>query len=222
MKTYAARGTGLPAVSALSFTPPPAWWLPATVTIRRGELLAPPSAAPTNQPPPGSWFNLAQTDPEDRRQIAAVCRRFGPLTAAGSAGGESLEIWTRLIGELRLLAGAWTEAGDPADPVARGAAWAQAMALQIRVVDQHQDRGGRFVSYGAAGVGLVTIDMDEWWRLEALNALWEGFPLRRCRFCGHWFSLKGQRADQGFGSPRCRSAFHQNRKPPSAPWAEVI
>jgi hypothetical protein len=221
MRSYAPKGAGLLAPSPLSFSLPPTR-LPATTTIRRGELLAPPSASRITQPPPGAWRNLAGTDHRDRREIQAVARRFGPLSAAGSGDGESLELWRHLISELGQLAVAWTEDGANADPVAQGAAWAQAMVIQARLIDAHQDNGGRFVSYGAAGIGMVTRDMDQWWRLEALNALYEGYALRRCRFCGHWFSLKGQRADQGFGLPRCRSAFHQQRQPPSAPWAEVI
>jgi hypothetical protein len=221
MKRYVLKGAGLPVRSPLMFSLP-STHMPAAVALRRGLLVAPPSASQITQPPPGSWRNLSETDPRDRREVLAIAKRFGPLTEAGSVDGESLEAWRWLIDDLRQLAVAWKEDGEIADPVARGAAWTVAMQIQIRLVEAHQENGGRFCSYGAAGFGMVTRNMDQWWRLEAINAVYEQIPLRRCRFCGHWFSLKNQRADAGFGSPGCRSAFHQRRQPPSAPWAEIV
>src|SRR5690242_18534304 len=96
MKSYAAKGTGVSAVSALHFTLP-VTYAPARVTFRRGSLLAPPSANQIAVPPPGAWRNFADTDPKDRGQIQAIARRFGTLTEAGSTDGESLERWQALI-----------------------------------------------------------------------------------------------------------------------------
>ena len=224
MKPYAPRGTGFrvpQSPSSLCFTVP-SIDVPASVTIHRGVLLAPPSGNRITEPPPGSWRCFAETGPKDRRQIQAIAARFGPLTQTGSTTGEDLTLWSALIEDLGALAGGWTKDGEIADPVAHGAAWATATRIQIRLVEEHQGRGERFVSYGAGGIGIVTRDMDQWWRLTALNAVWEGYPLRRCRWCGLWFSLKHQRSDQQFGAPRCRSAFYQERIPPNRPWAELI
>jgi hypothetical protein len=218
MRTYEQLGTGLTVLPVVL----PLTRVPAAVTLKRGWLVTPPSAQRIQHPPGGAWRNLAATDPADRAQITAIAARWGALTAAGATDGEGVEEWSALIGELGTLAGAWTADGDPADPVKTGAAWSAAENMQARLVEEHQDSGGRFGAFGAQGFALLARDMATWWRLDAIFAVYERFPLRRCRWCGHWFSVKGRRSDQSFGSGRCRSAFHQDRPPPSAPWAQVI
>jgi hypothetical protein len=226
MRRYEPNITGPPTMLPIPLLLPPAK-TPVAVTIRRGSLTASPgiigvSIGDMPLPPSGAWRCFAETDPQDRRQIQAIAARFGPLTTGGWAAGERLALWTALINDLRPLTEAWTTSGLPSGPVERGAAWAKAEELQLRLVEEHQNSGGRFASFASFGIGPVLRDMDTWWRWEALNAVWEGHPMRRCKWCDLWFSLKGQRFDQGFHAPRCRSAFHQNRKPPTAPWAEVI
>jgi hypothetical protein len=152
-------------------------------------------------------------------QIAAVARRYGPLTGFGvTKGGESLTLWRELIGTLHELTTCWTLEGVLADPIAVSAASIAATELQVQILE----RGGRFVPYGAAGIGLVPVDMDQWWRVAGMNAVFGYEPMRRCRFCGNWFSLANQRSDNGFCRVQHRDAFHQKRQLPSRLWAEVI
>jgi hypothetical protein len=171
----------------------------------------------------GAWRNFADTDPGDLAQIEAVARRYGPLTDRGVAqDGEALGIWRELIETLRKLAGAWMDDGAVNDPVAVAAVSTIGMRLQAALVQQHQTQGGIFTSRGYGGIGLIPIDMAQWWTLSALNAVWKLAPLRRCRFCNCWFSLLGQRGDNGFCTHEHRTAFHRKSRPSSQLWAEMV
>jgi hypothetical protein len=208
-----------PATPSVPFVEPVRVYVPVTVQIERGLLRAPPSPNRLIVPPAGVWRNFADSD---LRLVRAIAVRFGPLSRSGAGEGEKLALWRHLIDDLRELAGAWTAEGEVADQVAVSAAWAVAMQMQAQLGEEHQNNGGRFVSFGADGWAMVPNGMGEWWRLSAINSVYEMAPLRRCRWCGYWFSLLHQRADNQFCCARHRSAFHQKRQPPSAPWPEVI
>ena len=230
MERYGPSGTGTTArrqparpQAAVYFAVPPVR-VPLLVEIDRGVLWARPVVpnAPLITPPDGTWRNFADTEPNDLPQIGAIASRFGPLTPAAADKGEELTVWQNLIDDLRQLAGAWTANGDRGDSIAVSNASMSAERMQFHLCEAHQNNGGRFVSFGPGGWMMVTADMAQWWRLTAIRDVSEGAPLRRCRFCGSWFSLTGQRADNRFCSSRHRSAFHQKRQPPSEPWAEMI
>jgi hypothetical protein len=228
MSSNEPHGIGKPTLQRLRFPPlirvaEPDIRFPLEIEIHRGVLWARSVGDdPFVSPPGGAWRNLADTDPADQRQIAAIAGRFGPLTRAAADKGEDLSVWRGVIDDLRQLTGAWTAEGDVAGGVEMAAARKVARSMQRQIAEDHQNKGGRFVSAGALGWALKTADMAEQWRLAAVSAVWELAPLRRCRFCGSWFSLGGSRADNSFCSPRHRSAFHQKRQPSSDLWAELI
>jgi hypothetical protein len=229
MSSYTTSGTGFPPpqapgypVHAVPFAQPHVF-RPALVRIENDHLYAPPSAAPVLEPAPGAWRNIADTAADALDEITAIAIRYGPLTGFGvRQGGEELRVWRELIEDVRLLTSTWTRTGAIAGPAPVGAAETAAMRMQFAIGREHQANGGGFVSYGRAGWGLLCTEMRQWWLLSAINAVYAGIPLRRCKHCGHWFSLAGQRSDAGFCSQRHRSGFHQRREPPALPWAEVI
>jgi hypothetical protein len=218
MSGHSSGGTGFRSphpVGPVIFTAPETY-RPITVRIADDRVWAPPSATRVVVPQAGSWRNLVDTALNDLDAIQAIVARFGPLTAQGVvSGGEGLDVWWNLIDTLRQLAEGWTAEGEIAGPEATGAAWALAMRLQIGI-----GQSGTFVSYGAAGWGLVTPDMRSWWTLSAINDLYRCARLKRCRWCHSWFAP--ERPDAGFCLARHRSAFHQDRKPRSQYWAELI
>jgi hypothetical protein len=200
---------------------------PAAVRIRNSKLWSAPSEVPAVFPPTGAWLNLARTEWADKkdleRKLAGVAVRFGPLTQAGNTpAGEPVRLWLQLIDELKELGRAWTDTGALADPLTVGRARATGTGIQERLLIEHQADGGRFeVSAGGLWV-LRCQNMGQWWRLSAITDLHGGHAMRRCRYCNHWFSLAGLRADAGFCSVAHRSAFHQNRPPPAHSWAEML
>jgi hypothetical protein len=225
MDNYDPKGTGLGSypVDTVPFGLPPRWFRPAVVQLINGHLWAPPSTEPVIAPPIGAWRNFVDMDPGDLAQIEAVARRYGPLTDRGVAkGGEDLAIWCDLIETLSELASAWRDDGAVAGAIATSFAEMTAMELQAALVKQHQAQGGVFISAGSSGIGLIPTDMAQWWTLSALNAVWRGAPLRRCRFCNCWFSLLGQRGDNGFCTQQHRTAFHRKSRPSSQLWAEMV
>jgi hypothetical protein len=183
-------------------------------------LTAPPSLTRVAAPPSsGLWRNFADSD---LRLVKVIAGRYGPLTRSGAGEGERLTVWRHLIDDLRELAGAWTAEGEVGDRAAVNAAWAAAGRMQVQLAEEHQNNGGRFVSFNIDGWAMALNEMGQWWRLSAINSVYQLAPLRRCRWCGHWFSLNKYRADNQFCHARHRSAFHQRRQAPVAPWPEVI
>ena len=203
---------------------PPLWWVPASVVIDSDRLWAPASDRAVRFPPPGSWRSLVtETDLADPQHIAAVARRFGPLTAeAMTDAGKSLETWRRLGFVLHPLAAAWTETGEPATPAAISTARHAARELQERVLMFHRANGGTFSAHAGGEWRLDCLTMLAWWQMSAIYAVFAGDPLRRCRYCATWFSLTGLRSDAGFCSPAHRSAFYQKRQPAVGLWAEAF
>jgi hypothetical protein len=219
MENYAKKGTGsgrlYPPVDHPPFTLPEVL-KPLLVRVDGGRLWAPPSTHAIVPPSPSAWRNFADTDPKNVGALRAIATEYGPLTVAGATeDGESLAIWRTLIRDLHRFARAWTVDGAEAAPARKVEIATFAMQVQDRLVQEHMAAHGRFASYGSAGFGMVTREMDQWWRLSALASVYAEAPFRRCRFCHCWFTMKGRRSDAGYCSERHRVYAGQGVKIPS-------
>ena len=199
---------------------PPSILRPLEAVIQDRVLRTSPSADFLTLPPPGTWRSFAEGE-LGPSQIAAIALRFAGLTINAETVGEPLVLWERLYRDLNQLAPAWGDDGALADP--RLVARARIAAHQIRenVVAEHLRASGQFVAGSGNEWDLVTTCMAHWWRLSAVNDLYHGAPMTRCRHCFVWFSLAGHRSDASFCCGAHRSAFHQKRKPASF-WAEAL
>jgi hypothetical protein len=224
MARYAGSGTGLKARDQAAACYWPAARVPADVRIRGGRLWAPSTGTPVKPPIAGAWMNFAGVDPDDLDEIERIGRRFGGLTPhARLDDGEDLAVWWTLITDLKTLAGAWTAEGAAADPVALGAAELAGYELQTAICNEHLDRGGRFRPWPDGGWGLLCTELAQWWRLVAIADVRALQPMKRCRYCGTWFSTADGRSDRGFCSSAHRSGFNQRRQPArSLYWSEVV
>jgi hypothetical protein len=188
-------------------------------------VFAPPSTAAVDWGfSPGTWRSLAELKPANQAQLAAVVRRFGPLTRDGyGAEGEPLDVWQALVLDLQPMAGAWTEEGQAGNAVAIGAAGVAAYELQDRLGADHLARDGQFRPFPQSlHWAMVCLDMAQWWRSIAIRHVCSLPGFRRCRYCGAWFSLEEQRSDASFCGRRHRDAFHYQKQAATGFWAEVI
>lgn len=242
MKSNAKKGSGLRSLYPHSAQPVftlPRVFEPTVIRVDDARLWMPAGTVPIQQPPPGAWFNLARTDPQDSRVVRSIAGRWGVLTWQGmDEESEPLAVWRALIDELGRLAAAWDDTGELAAPEKRQQTALLAHEVQHRVLTEHLRRGGTFASFGAGGWGMVTACMDHWWRLSTLASVYAETTFRRCRWCNAWFAMQGRRGDAGFCSERHRNYLHQGvvaasaynsrrsrilGEPPLPPtWAELV
>jgi hypothetical protein len=230
MRSYEKNATGsgrlrlYPPILQPQFTLPTVA-KPQQVLLDGDRLWALPSTQRIVPPSAGAWLNLARdTGAKDVGALRAIAFEYGPLTIAGATeAGEPLAVWRALIKELGQLGAAWTRDGAAASPVKRQEIALLAAQVQDRLVIEHQQNDGGYASYGAAGFGMITVEMAQWWRLSACTSIWAETTFRRCRYCNCWFTLYGRRADAGYCSERHRVYAAQGVKiPASMGWWGLI
>jgi hypothetical protein len=180
-----------------------------------GRLWAPPSTVLVRMPRPGAWRSFSESDVNDPEQLRRIAARFGPLTAAGTRRpGELLLFWQWLVKDLRVLADTWHPDGRIKGDVERAAGAIAARQQAEQVLLDHQAAGGRFAVAGDGAWALACRNLEDWWRIAAIQDVQRQHPeMRRCRHCGLWMSLQGMRRDASFCCTAHRSAYYQKRKP---------
>jgi hypothetical protein len=213
---------------------------PRTHVIDRGQLefkLAPGSPQPepwlsfklaasgkgrpwSTRIPLAFWRSFVEADFNDEATVLGFAQRYGDPEDElnGSGGTADSAKWIGIQSEMLYLAQAWGE------PDANG------VSRRLSDDDQRLKQAlgwWRFMlRNGAAGLRLerdpdggfemvpVAATLRTFMVASAGSALARAVPMRRCRYCRHWFELL--RKDANYCSPSCRTFYAAQKNEPGA------